>query len=353
MKKTFIIPVLLLWFTLPACTQKLVATKTTIDVGRTGYQMPVTAVFEFKNKSKQRLTINEVKPDCRCVSVDYPHSSIAGGATFQIRMTYDARQLGHFNQQAAIISNDTKKPFYIMMQGVVLEHYVDLSKHYPVDMGDLRLDKNEIEFDDVNRGDRQVQQLRIYNNGTRIYQPYLMHLPPYLTATVTPERLVSGEEGVITVTLNSSKLYDYGLTQTNIFLAGNPGDKVNPDREIGVSAILLPAFPAPADQLRAPAIQLSDEVLNIDFEGKSKKTQVIDIVNSGTAELVISSLQMFTPGLRISLSQSRLLPGMTAHLKVTAYKDELLKARTRPRILMITNDSARPKVIIELTKPKK
>ncbi len=335
---------------LSIAAQKLTIEKTTVDIGRMGYQKPATAIFECRNKGNRRLRIEDVKPDCYCTTVDYPRNEIAAGDKFLITMTYNGRQLGHFNHQAAIISNASKKPVYITMKGVVLEHYVDLSGNYPVDMGDLRLDKNDLEFDDVSRGDQLVQELHIYNNGTVEYHPNLMHLPPYLSAKVVPERLASGEEGVITVTLNSSLLHDYGLTQTSIYLAGNPGDKVRPDHEIGVSTVLLPPVTGftEAQKQRAAKMQLSREQVSIDFEGKTKKTEIIDITNTGHSELVISSLQMFTPGLRISLAKSRLSPGETTKLKITAIRSDLQKVRTRPRILMISNDPNKPKVTIEI-----
>lgn len=345
MKKKTILPLLLLLAALPAAAQKLTVEKTTVDVGRTGWQKPVTAVFELRNKSHRKLHIDKVVPDCNCTVVDYPRGDIAD--KFQIRMTYDARQLGHFNKQAAIYSNGSKRPVYIEMKGVVLEHYVDLSGNYPVNMGDLRLDKNELEFDDVNRGDQPVQQLHIYNNGSQAYQPNLMHLPPYLAAKVVPEKMQPGDEGVITVTLNSAKLHDYGLTQTAVYLAGNPGDKVSPDHQIDVSAILLPSFSG-ISSAQAPKIELSAETVDIQFEGKKKKTEIITIGNMGNAELNISSLQMFTSGLRISLDKSHLQPGEYGKLKITAIREDLQKVRTRPRILMITNDPQKPKVTITI-----
>ena len=330
----------------PVAAQKLVAEKTVVDAGRTGYQKPITAVFELRNKGSRRMKINAVKPDCYCVAVDYPKGEIGGNEKFQIRMTYDARQLGHFNQQAAVIINGSQKPFYLTMKGVVLEHYVDLSGNYPVAMGDLRLDKTDLEFDDVNRGDQPVQELHLYNHGSTDFQPNLLHLPPYLTALMVPEKLQPGEEGVMTVRLNSSKIHDYGLTQTSVYLAGNVGDKVRADHEIGVSAVLLPSFP---EKIANPAhIQLSKESVDILFEGKSKKSDVIDIVNTGHSELKISSLQMFTGGLKISLSKSRLMPGEYAKLKITAIRDELQKVRTRPRFLMITNDPDKAKIVINI-----
>ncbi len=290
------------------------------------------------------MFVESVHPDCACTVVDYPKEGQTG--TFQIRMTYDAKQLGHFDKQAAVKTNASEKPIYICMRGQVLEHFVNLSADYPVVMGDLRLNKSDIEFDDVNKGDQLTQEIKIYNNGSRTYHPNLMHLPAYLSAKVVPEQLKPDEVGTITVTLHSSRLRDYGLTQTSVYLAGNPGDKVRSDHEIGVSAVLLPSFDSRVQN--PPALQLSSEQVDILFAGKSKQKAVIDVVNTGKSELRITSLQMFTRGLKISLDKSRLQPGESAKLKITAYHDDLQKVRTRPRILMITNDPAKPKVTITI-----
>ncbi len=346
MNKKYTILSLLLLATLPVAGQKLVGIKTVVDAGKTGYQNPVTAVFEFQNKGHRKLRITDVLPDCYCTVVDYPKEPIGGNDKFQIKMTYDARQLGHFDKQAAIISTGNEKPIYIRMTGVVLSDYIDFKGLYPVDMGDLRLDRDELEFDDVNRGDIQVQELHIYNKGNKIYHPNLMHLPDYLTATVSPERLAPNRSGKITVTLNSAKLRDFGLTQTTIFLAGNPGDKVSHDHAIVVSAVLLPSLKAMAVGAEAPQIRLSKETVDFAFEGKKKKSDVILITNTGQSELRISSLQLFTDGLKVSLGKRRLAPGETTKLKITAYRDDLKKVRVRPRILMIDNDPKKPKVTI-------
>lgn len=331
-----------------ASAQKLIIEKTTIDVGRTGYQQPVTAVFDFRVKGSKKVRIQAVRPDCSCTKVEYP--TAAQGDKFQIRMTYDARQLGHFDKQAAVVTNATSKPFYIRMKGVVLRDYQDLSKNYPITMGNLLLDHSELEFDDINRGDQQVQLIHIYNSGTKACQPNLMHLPAYLTASMSPERLASGRAGTLTVTLNSAHLHDYGLTQSSVFLAENPGDIVSADHEIGVSAVLLPSFLgiAAAQKQYAPKIQLSKTTVDIAFNGKAKKKDAIEITNTGRTELDISSLQLFTGGLKVSLGQSKLKPGEKTELKITALRDELKKVRTRPRILMITNDPDHSKVTITI-----
>ena len=350
MKKKTIFLALLMMAILPVSAQKLIAEKTIIDVGKTGFQQPVTAVFEFRNKGISRLKIEQVAPDCNCTVVEYPKTVISKGEKFQIKMTYDAKQLGHFDKQATIISNGTTKPIYIRMKGVVLQEVQDFAGSYPIEMGQLRVDVNELEFDDVNKGEMPIQQIHIYNNGTSMARPNLMHLPAYLTATMVPEAIGPGRSGTMSVTLNSSLISDYGLTQASIYLATNPGDKATKDNLVGVSTVLLPAFTKMSDtqKMYAPKMFLSKEQVDIVFDGKSKRKEEIQISNIGRTPLIISALQMFTDGLEISLGKRTLQAGESTKLKITAMRDQLLKARTKPRILMITNDPDKSKVVITL-----
>lgn len=334
----------------PVAAQKLIAEKTVIDVGKTGFQQPVSAVFEFKNKSVRRLKIESVQPDCNCTVVEYPKTTIGMGESFQVKMTYDAKMLGHFDKQAAIISNGTKNPIYIRMKGVVSTEYQDYSGTYPIEMGTLRIDKNELEFDNVNKGETPMEQIHLYNNGSTVMRPNLMHLPSYLTATVVPEVVNPGRAATMTVTLNSSMISDFGLTQSSVYLAANPGDKATKENLIGVSVVLLPSFTKMTAQQKqyAPKMKLSKETVDVVFNGKSKVKEMVTITNVGRTALNISSLQMFTDGLSISLGKSTLQPGEATKLKVTASRDELMKVRTKPRILMITNDPDNSKVVITI-----
>ena len=348
---------LLILFTLhlslfSANAQRLTVTKTTIDVGRTGYQQPITATFELRNKGLRRLVIESLKPDCGCTAVDYP-KEVGIGDKFTIKMTYDARQLGHFQKMAAIKSNGSKEPVYLTMKGIVLAELIDYSGTYPLAIGDLLLDKNELEYDDVNKGDHPVQEIHILNNSMQEMTPNVMHLPPYLTAIVQPEKLAPGKPGTISVTLNSEKLRDYGLNQTSVYLAHQLGDKVSQDNEIGVSAVLLPDLKDYDNISKALAPQLQMSTTEIDFTDfgkKSKKTTEIILQNTGRTILKITSMQMFTRGLKVTLGKTTLEPGQTTTMKVTGVAEELKKVRTRPRILMITNDPDHAKVVINISK---
>ena len=349
MKRLITIPLMALAM-LPTSAQRIVATNTTIDCGRVGFEQPVTATYELRNKGKRRLVIESVRTDCGCTAVDFP-KEVAAGDNFTIKMTYDARQLGHFHKMAAIKSNASEQPLYLTMKGVVLAEVLDYAGNYPLSMGTMLLDKTELEFDDVNKGDEVIQEIHVYNNGTDVMQPNLMHLPPYLTAQVVPETISPGHGATITVTLHSEKLRDYGLTQTNVYLGKHLGDKVNADIEVPVSAILLPDLSAFANVNKDQAPQLQISTTDIDFtsfDNKSKKTVDVTLQNTGQSALVISSLQMFTSGLKVTLGSREINPGQSTTLKITGIAADLKNVRKRPRILMITNDPDHSKVVINI-----
>lgn len=237
------------------------------------------------------------------------------------------------------------------MRGIVLTEVQDYTGSYPLSMGALLLDLDVLEFDDVNKGDTPIQEIHILNNGTDRMEPRLMHLPPYLDATIKPESLEPGKSGTITVALVSDKLRDYGLTKTQVYLAQQLGEKVSADNAIDVSVTLLPDLKQfeGVSRAQAPKLQISETDLDFtDFGGKEKKTVDVQLMNTGASTLEISSMQMYTGGLKVTLSKRQIEPGQFTTLRIVGFSNELEKVKGRPRILMITNDPDHPKVTINI-----
>ncbi|MBP5339214.1 MAG: DUF1573 domain-containing protein [Prevotella sp.] len=345
-RKQLLIPLLTTLLTAcppTATAQKLVVESTTVDVGKTSFCTPVTAKFELRNKGSRHLNISSVKTSCGCTLADYPKKSIGAGDKFTISLTYDARMLGHFVKQAMVYSNGSKNPITLRMKGMVVSDWEDFSATYPYAFGLMLADANVIEFDDVNAGDHPEADIHIVNNGEETMTPNVLHLPPYLTALATPEKLLPGKKGKVTLMLDSDKLHDYGLTQTSIYLARQLGEKVSSNNEIPVSVVLLPKMEA--TDSNAPAMVLSADTLLFDARHKSN---TITITNSGQSVLKISSLQMFTAGMKVTLGKRELQPQETTKLKVSIERHKLLAARSKPRVLMITNAPDHPKVVINI-----
>ena len=118
-----------------------------------------------------------------------------------------------------------------------------------------------------------------------------------------------------------------------------------------VSAVLLPDFDklTTEQKAKAPKLEISATELNLgSFNGKKKLKGLITLTNKGKSELDIRSMQMFTMGLQVSL-KSKIQPGETVKMKVTAVAAELKKSRVKtPRILMITNDPDQAKVVVKI-----
>ena len=334
-----------------AFAQKMVIANETTDCGQITYRIPVIAEYEVSNEGNRPLRINEVKTSCGCLKVDFPTEPVEPNGKARIRATFDAAQLGHFTKQLLVYSNADERPTLLVFKGMVVEQVKDFEGTYPFKVGAFHADRNNIEFDDVNRGDYLQAKMHIQNPSSQTVQPVPMHLPNYIKADVSPTKLAPGQSGVIVFTLDSKVLRDFGLTQTTVYLGAHPGEKVSADKEIGISAVLLPAFDklSEAELQAAPQLTLSSETLELgSFKGKKRKKGDIEIKNTGASELDIRSLQMFTMGLQVSLGKTRLAPGETTVLKIVVEASALKTAKSRPRVLMITNDPAKPKVIIHI-----
>lgn len=320
------------------------------DLGQVLYETPVTARFTLRNKGGD-MTITAVRPSCGCTGVDYPKTLILRGDSFQITATYDARQLGHFEKEVAVYGSTFDKPFYLKMRGVVVADGSGVNVDWKYKVGSLLCEKNDVEFDDVNRGDEPLQRVRFKNTSDKAVEPVVMHLPSYLKAEVSPRRVSPGRTGEITLRLFSQKLRRFGLTQASVYVGMFPGDKVSQDKELTLSAVLLPDFDnlSETQRMRAPKLSLSKEEVNFgSWDGKDLKSETITLANLGQSTLEIRSLQMFTTGMKVKLNKTKLSGGETAKMRITVNRKLLRLARSKPRVLMITNDPDNSKVVIRV-----
>lgn len=351
MNKHYVISSLLALASMTASAQEIAIQNKNIDCGQVVCKHPVTAQFVMKNSGSSPLTIRDVRTSCGCTTVSYPQAPVAPGQSFTVSAVYDAKTMGHFNKQIGVYSDASDDPLMLSIKGVVVDEEQQADVSYPYKLGDLDADRDEVEFDDVNRGDKPVQVINIKNNTGEMLEPVLMHLPTYLRAEIKPARLAPGRTGKVLIQLDSRSLRELGLTQTPVFLGMFAGDKVAPEKEITVSAILLPGFNNMTPQLKAsaPKLRLSSGSVELgNFAGKKQKKGKLTLTNEGKRPLEIRALQMFTAGLEVSLGNKTITPGQKVDLKVTAIAEMLKKSKTKPRILLITNDPENTKVIINV-----
>lgn len=353
MNKKMILSMLLGAASCAVSAQSLTPLFTDVDCGQLLFRKSTAITVELRNNTAQTVSIKDIDTGCGCAVAEYDKGGIMPGTTTKVKIVFDCKQLGYFTRNVRITDSSSATPAEINIKGQVVTKLINYSGDYPCKLGVLLADVDNIEFDDVNKGQRLVQDINIMNPTGQNVQPTALRLPPYLSVVTQPEVIGPKQKGVMRVTLKSRDLRDYGLTQTSFYLGKNPADKVSQDKEISVSAVLLPPAVAKDDpsRLNAPRLTLSAEEL--DMTALAKKSKVkgeIEIRNDGNSPLEISKMQMFTPGMEVLLGKSTLLPGETTRLKVTAKAKEMKKVKRRPRILMITNDPDRQKVVIQIKK---
>ena len=349
-----IIVTILLWtaFCLTGMAQaKATFDKEVHDLGVVLWKHPAIATFTIKNEGDKPLVISNVTTSCGCTDAEWTKTPIAPGATGKITSTFDAKALGRFQKSVGVYCNASARPIYLTLRGEVSADPKNYTLTHPYEIGPIRLNKDAIEFDDANKGDKPVMELLVANTTNEVYTPVLMHLPPYLEAVAVPERIGKKGTGKIKITLDTDKLPKFGLTTATVYLSRYPGDKVGDDNAIPVSAILLPDFSNISQQqrLNPPVIELSStELTLLPLGEKEKKSQTVIVKNVGKSNLEITDLQVFNSALGVQLKKRVLKPGASTKMKITAYGKYLKKVKGTPRVLMITNDPNCPKIIVKV-----
>lgn len=320
-------------------------------VGEVEFQVPRQFSLGFTNKGDKPLLIKEVKASCGCLDVSFPKAPIAAGARGEIALTFDAKLLGSFYKEVEVLTNASDAPAYIAIQGTVVTEVRDFSDEFPIDLGNVRLMTNTVEFEDVNRGDRPTAELRLLNTDRTAFRTELMHLPPYLSAEYIPEDIPAGKTGTIRLTLDSEKLNGLGLNQTSIYLSRYMGDKIGETNEILVSAILLPSFANMSEEALAKAPELAVSESSVEMEpvsGKKAVSRSIVLTNTGKSDLHIQQVQVFNKALSVKIADSIIRPGKSTKLKITVTARYLHKSKGRMRVLLITDAPRQAKQYINV-----
>ena len=177
------------------------------------------------------------------------------------------------------------------------------------------------------------------NDSKQVYTPTLMHLPPYITANIRPAMLARGRRGTIDLMLDSRKLVNLGLTQTSIYLAEYSGDKVRPDNEIAVTAVLLPEVDENLPEVIRPRFAVSTTELNLGSVGNKKSLKgKVRITNTGRGVLRLSAIEVFNQALTVKLPRREIPAGQSVDMTIILDVKLISRFKTQPRVLLISND---------------
>ncbi|MFA6818929.1 MAG: DUF1573 domain-containing protein [Bacteroidaceae bacterium] len=328
--------------------------QTALQMGQVEWYTENNVEVTVTNNFGKPVNIKEILTSSSQISVQWDKKAIPAGEKSRLQIKYKADLLGHFEKAIYVYTDAQEKPYVLKATGDVVQQKDDYTGEYPYKVGPISLSTDNIEFDDVNRGECPAQVIAVRNGSNKVYHPELMHLPPYLSQRAEPDKLLPGRVGKIVVTLNTKAIESFGLIQTTVYVSRYPGDRVGKDNELEVSSVLLPPFDTTSvvQTALAPCLKIEGtqgtELRLPSIEGKSKVKGTILLKNIGKSSLEIRSLQVFNPAVNVDLGQMKIGPNRTERLKISVLSKYMNKSRSRLRVLMITNDPKQPKVIFNV-----
>lgn len=91
------------------------------DLGTFKAGEPVKAVFKFKNVGDADLIVENVKPSCKCTSLEYTETAIKPGGSGEVRAEIDtADMVGEKEKSFAVIYNGNPPVEHVTLKFTVL-----------------------------------------------------------------------------------------------------------------------------------------------------------------------------------------------------------------------------------------
>jgi len=278
----------------------------------------VTHVFEFTNTGSSPILITNAVASCGCTTPDWSKQPIIPGAKGFVKAIYNpSGRPGAFDKTITVTSNADRPTVVLKITGMVVSKPVVVEPTYSEVMGDIKMKRRYISFDNVYLGTPKTETIDIINTGKIPATIAFLNLPAYLKVVVKPNILKANQKGVIEVTYDAAKKNDWGFVSDYIkFVINNKQDVAY---TISLSATIKEDFSkqTPAQLANAPKIVF--DKTTYDF-GKIKEGQKVEyefnFTNQGKTDLNLRKITSTCGCTTINPKEMVIKPGASSSLKV-------------------------------------
>lgn len=313
---------------------------------------PVSTSFTFTNKGKTPLVINQVIASCGCTSPDWTKSPIEPGKTGELKITYNpAGRPGTFVKTITVLSNATNNRIELRIKGEVETPELLRAVQYPVIMGNIRLDKRNIQIGEINSSARFDTKLVAFNPTEKPLDIKFAGVPRHIKISAPQAPIQPGQTAEILLSYNPSAIKDWGIRKDDFYILYNNETRMTSDRRIIVNAIIKEDFSklTQSQKDNAPKIEASD--IKADFGPTSygeKRSKEIKIKNTGKSTLHIRKITCASSVIKPSINRMSIPAGGEATLNIQLDATTLKKAVTE-NLVVITNDPSKSLLSIRIT----
>lgn len=172
---------------------------------------PKTFRYKFTNVSDREVTITSVKTTCSCLTAVTETVSLLPDDTSEIIVRYNPKgHPGKFERKVFVYTSEGNDPAAVLKLSVDVQTGADLSGEWPLQMGGIRMRRNEITFQ---YGVKSAEKLRFINlTGNPLRLDCEKHfLPASLTFRTEPEVVEAGQTGEMIISYDPSVKAEDGM----------------------------------------------------------------------------------------------------------------------------------------------
>lgn len=287
--------------------------------------------FVFTNKSKEVISVTQVKASCGCTTPKWTKEPIGPGEKGTISATYNpSGRPGAFNKSITVTFSHggTER---INIRGVVEREPMKIEDQYPYKFGNFRMKKAEMEFGIISHNEKKTIILDIYNEGEAEASPKFSSLPAGMTYVLKPEKIAPKKTGKVEFTINTASMKNlkYGKSTDEITIGSK--EKITYSLDVRDSFKDM----SNEDKRKAGRIHLNDNQLT--FDAKTN-TAIIKVSNSGSSDLHIKMIQSDSPGMSFSKTNLTVKPESIQEVKVKFSVNKLKDGERASSIYIYSDD---------------
>ena len=125
--------------------QSFTAQAKEFECGQMMFRTPATITVMLRNTSTHPAEIKYIDTGCGCSKATYPAGEVNPGQDAQVTLTFDCKQLGHFDRIVRVYDKQSEKPAEFEVRGQVVAKIENYTGNYPFKLGVLLTDAEAID----------------------------------------------------------------------------------------------------------------------------------------------------------------------------------------------------------------
>ena len=313
----------------------------------------VSCTFEYVNRGKQPVVIDQVNVSCGCTTPEFSRKPILAGERGEMKVTFDpANREGEFVKEITVFTGGRRYRTTLRISGNIIARTKTVEELYPVAVGDcgLRIDARSLPFSYVTHGERKNLFINYINTSSKPIRVRLVQTSSsgYLRHNF-PQTIAAGAKGQVAFTYLVPQSAGYFGELTDVFELQVEGGQS--DVRISTNGYAIEHFEIPNNEL-APKAEFDRQLLKFSDLLKSDKPIKIKVqlTNNGMEPLFVRSVTPSHEAITTSLAAgTKVEPSASVTMTVMVDPAKLDYGRAIERIVLITNDPERPMRQLRIT----